>query len=686
MATTRRRRLSAGIATLLLALLVLLPVAASPSVAEPHEPGDSLLTITSITTVADGEGRATVEGRLTNTGSSALTAPEVALVPQEAGSRRSDIGDWTAGDEPVSGTALATTTLEDIPVGQSAPFDMEVDSADLLPGASAGAAWVSVQSDSTAVHTFIGVHRTKEYVPLRVVWGIPLLLPTDRRLFATDVTNRSKAWDEAVGPDSRLAQLTAEAPARNEAWLLDPSLLTVPDTSDEPRTATDGFVSTAERDVRQERATALRDQLVGSRTLVLPDADADVAAGARSAQARRVVGPRVSSAVKTAQSLDARSNVLWPADGLATQDRAAGLERLAPGSPSTLLVPNSSLRQESFTPTGGARTTTGTQLVVSDGPLSELVEGLESPEDLVLARQQLVAETASVLRERSGTERTIVIVPDRDATPDPEAWADLRASTSEIPWLAEGALASVLDDARQAAPGRTPRSSAEIRTATKGDPAPSSVLTTASAQRILDNRAAMEIFASVRTDGVPWRREMLTSLHQQTSTRWRSNQQEFGAMQDELSDEVSLEHKDLVVSSGDINFFADTGRLQITIINNTDVELTNLVVRLTPGNHFLRMGSDPEPVNIGPGGRHTVTVNVSALAAGQVPVDVSVATPEGTQVAAPATLHVKVRPTGDSIYWIIGGAAGLLLAAGTWRSLRGGRRSPGTEVAHTKEN
>lgn len=239
-------------------------------------------------------------------------------------------------------------------------------------------------------------------------------------------------------------------------------------------------------------------------------------------------------------------------------------------------------------------------------------------------------------------------------------------------------------------PGRPPRDAPPLQRGDpdgdEGDPAPSSVLTTASAQRILDNRAAMEIFASVRTDGVPWRREMLTSLHQQTSTRWRSNQQEFGAMQDELSDEVSLEHKDLVVSSGDINFFADTGRLQITIINNTDVELTNLVVRLTPGNHFLRMGSDPEPVNIGPGGRHTVTVNVSALAAGQVPVDVSVATPEGTQVAAPATLHVKVRPTGDSIYWIIGGAAGLLLAAGTWRSLRGGRRSPGTEVAHTKEN
>ena len=64
----------------------------------------------------------------------------------------------------------------------------------------------------------------------------------------------------------------------------------------------------------------------------------------------------------------------------------------------------------------------------------------------------------------------------------------------------------------------------------------------------------------------------------------------------------------------------------------------------------------------------------------------SVATPDGQEIAAPATLHVKVRPTGDSIYWIIGGLALLLLLAGTWRSVRGGRRRAGTEVDPTEES
>ena len=104
MAAARRRRLSAGIAGLLLALLVALPVAAAPA-----GPGDARITITSITPVVDGDGTATVRGRVSNTGGETLDGPRVAVVPQEAGSGRSDIAEWAKGDTPVSGTALAAT-------------------------------------------------------------------------------------------------------------------------------------------------------------------------------------------------------------------------------------------------------------------------------------------------------------------------------------------------------------------------------------------------------------------------------------------------------------------------------------------------------------------------------------------------------------------------------------------------
>ncbi|MDN5716112.1 MAG: DUF6049 family protein [Janibacter sp.] len=683
MAAARRRRLSATIASLVLALLVLLPVAAQPSAAAPDPPGDSSdgeLTITSITTVAEGDDTVTVQGRLANPGSEVLKAPSVSFVPHPAGPQRSDIATWARGSTPVTGTALDRTTLDDIPAGSSAPFVLEVSAEDLLPDVSAGAAWVSIQTRTSAVHTFVGVHRRKEYVPLSLLWGIPLVLPADQRLFDHDDPGRDTAWDEAVGDGSRVAELTATPPADDEAWLLDPSLLDVPEEDPDSR------IDASERTVRSERASALRDQVVGSRTLVLPDADADVAAGARNPQAGRMVRPRVSAGAAVADELGARSDVLWPADGLATKDRATALGQLHPDGRTTLLVPGTSVVPEGFTPTGGVRTTDSTPLVVRDGPLSELVAGLGSGDDVLLARQQLVAETASVLRERAGTPRTLVVVPDRDATPDPKAWERLRTTTDDIPWLRKGSLDAVLDEAASADPGRTARDQQQIAAATKGDRARAVVLTGARAQGLLDDQASMTTFASVRSDGPVWRTETLSTIHQLTSTRWRSAPGIQHRLQEQLSGDVELTHDDLVVSEGDVNFFADTGRLQITIVNHTEVELSNLVVRLTPDNPSLRIDGDPDPLTIGPGGRQTVTVTASALAAGQVPVHVTVATPDGQEIAAPATLHVKVRPTGDSIYWIIGGLALLLLLAGTWRSVRGGRRRAGAEVDPTEES
>ena len=676
MAAARRRRLSARIAGLLLAVLVVLPVAAAPSTAAPEAPDatGTRLTITSMTPVADGDGRATVRGRLTNTGTETLESPSVRLVPQQAGSRRSDIATWTEGTRPVEGVSLDDDSLDDLPAGRSTPFVLRVDADDLLPDASAGAAWVSIQTETTAVHTFIGVHRTKEYEPLGLVWGIPLGLPADRRLFGHG-EGRAKAWSEAVGPDSRLARLTDEPPARDEAWLIDPTLLDVPEEE---------TTRTAERRVRAERATALRDRIVGSRTLVLPGADADVAAGARSGAAARLVRPRVADGAAVAEELGARSNVLWPADGLATDERAEALDDLH-ADPTSLLVPDSSLESDGFTATGGVRTTGGTPLVVRDGPLSELVAGLTGPDDVVLARQQLVAETASILTERSGTPRTVLVVPDRGTTPDPDAWEQLRDASGDIPWVTKGDLASVLTAAEDADPVRTPRTRTEIRRATTPDTPRAALLSKNRAQQISDDQEAMVTFASVRSDGRAWRRELVPTLHQLTSARWRTAPSDYAALQQQVTDEVALTADDVVVRSGDVNFFADTGRLQITIVNRTDVELTNLVVRLSPGNPSLRIDDDPEPVTIGPGGSHTVTVQASALAAGQVPVHVSVATPSGHEVTAPATLRVKVRPTGASIYWVIGGAAALLLAGGTWRTVRGGHR-PRTADEPTEES
>lgn len=659
-----------------LALLVLLPSAAAMPSSPDEDSVDSRLSISSITPVVDGDDSAVVRGRLTNTGSEPLSSPEVEIVPREASPKRSDIATWAEGEKPIDGSGVDTVSLEDIDPGESATFTLQADAGDLAPDVTAGTAWVSVQTPETAVHTFVGVHRAKEYVPLDIVWGLPLVLPNNPRLFGAPGSARTRAWEDAVGEDSRIAGLTEEEPDTNEAWLLDPALL---DASPEPVTGTKESVATAmttEREVRRQRSSAIRERLVGQRTLVLPEADADVAAGAESASAAQVIRPRLRGGRTLAKQLDARSDVMWPADGLVTEARSRDLERLHPGPKQpTMLTQSSMLVPSGFTPTGAARTTGGTPLLVSDETLSSIVGDLSSEGDVTLARQRLVAETSAVLGERPGTPRTLFVVPDRGTQPSPEAYAALRESVTQIPWLTKGSTTDLLDETEQVPADQVPRTPGQIASSPTASKAHGPVLTTGRARRIARDERSAATFASVRSDGDTWRRTVDPALDQLTSARWRETPYAYVRLHQRLSRAVTLSPQDLVVSSGEVNFFADTGRLQITIVNKTDAELSHLTIDLVSENPSFRIDSPPDPVTIGPGGRQTVTVQATALAAGQAPVHVVVTTPSGHELTRPATLRVQMRPTGDAIYWVIGGAAALLLGAGTWRTVRRPRKT-----------
>lgn len=660
---------------LTLALLVLLPSVGAMPLSPGEDSAGGELTLTSITPVVDDEESATVRGRLTNTGSSTLSAPDVHLVPREASTRRSDIAAWAESDSPVEGVTADTVSLEDIAPGDSATFTLATDADTLSPDLTAGAARVSVQTSETAVRTFIGVHRAKEYEPLEIVWGVPLLLPNDRSLFGAPSSARTDAWQRAVGEDSRLARLTAEEPDTDEAWLLDPSLVSLPPEPAQGAPEERATAMDSEREVRRERSAALRERLVGERTLVLPEADADVAAGAESEAAEELIRPRLRGGRTAAKRLDARSDVMWPADGIVTDGRAGDLARLHPGSEDpTLLTQSSALAPSGFTATGTARTTGGTPLIVSDTTLSSVVGDLKSESDVTLARQRLVAETSSVLAERPGTPRTLLVVPDRTTRPSPEAYAALRESSTEIPWLAKGSATDLLDGAAEAPADQVPRTPGQLRSSPTAQAADPPVLTSARAKRIEENEEAVATFASVRSDGATWRQTVDPALDQLTSSRWRATPYAFVRLHSTLSESVTLTREDLVVSSGDVNFFADSGRLQITIANNSDVELSNLTVDLTSENPSFRIDGPPDPVTIGPGGTQTVTVQATALAAGQAPVHVTVTTPNGQELTHPATLRVRMRPTGATVYWVIGGTAAVLLAAGTWRTVRRPRK------------
>lgn len=679
MATARRRRLSRpgrrtrhattyiAVTALLAVLLLVLAPAPPPAAAAPSQTRVTITEITPVVTRSSGaRSTAVVRGRVTNTGSAPLSTPGVSLV---GGPADVDIATWAADTSPATGTTLDTARLRTLPPGGSAPFVLEAEAADLVPGRPWGAAPVSVQvmggSDGSAVRTFLGIHRAKEYEQLRVLWGIPVTLPADRQLVGPVGERRTRAWGDAVGADSRVARLTAARPGPGEVWFLDPTLL---ETGPAPKDGTDDAEAEAEHATRTARAESIERHLDPAATVLLPGADADIAAAAASDDAARLVRPQVTASRERADELGARGDVAWPADDLLASERLSSYRALY-GGEAPVVVVGSSAFPEGRPRTAPHATESGHRLLVADTALSDLAGSLRRPRDAVLARQRLVAETAAVLGEMPGTARTVLVLPPRDTRPDPAAYAALRSGAEDIPWLTPGRLGTAVQETKGADPVTIPATVDEAHRQVEPS-APAPVLTADRARRVDQDREDMTTHASVRSDGPRWSSTLGPALGQLTSARWRNSTWAWLQAEQRLRDEVTLSPSDLTVSSGDINFFADSGRLQITIANHTDVELQHLEVRLDPGSPILRVDGQPDPVTIGPGSRQTVTVQATALAAGNVPVDVDVVAPDGRVLTTPARLDARVRPTGSWIYWALGGAAALLLAAGAWRTVR----------------
>ncbi len=53
-----------------------------------------------------------------------------------------------------------------------------------------------------------------------------------------------------------------------------------------------------------------------------------------------------------------------------------------------------------------------------------------------------------------------------------------------------------------------------------------------------------------------------------------------------------------------------------------------------------------------------------------MPIRTTLTTPDGTVIGEGVDVQVQVTPTGDWVYWTLGGVAGIILVLGIWRSVR----------------
>lgn len=674
----------AAVLPLLLPLLVAPAAAAAtpPSaVAAPVPPAQEaegvVLTLRSVGPAVAGPGQAvTIAGTVHNTGRAALRPPLVTVVlGRQELARRESVTAWATATGPAQGRVVGRTQLRTpVAPGASADFVVRVDRAARLRQATYGALPLSVQTGRTSLRTFAGYQRLKQYQPLGLAWAVPLTLDPDPALFGAEGQARDEAWTAALGSDSRLERILDATEDLPVTWALDPTLL--PSLLGGAESLSSGRAS-VERIVRGRTEARIRDAASRHSPWVLPDTDGDVAAVAQHDGGASVMAALVRRAAPVARALGGRADIAWPADGLQSPPEERALRRLFAGPGLAGQVAAQSALPAGLgtatTPGSARRSAGGLPVLAYDDQLSALFAQTTSPAAGVLSAQRFIAESAALLDELPGiAARTVLVAAPRAFNPAPEAAAAFFGTVRAIPWLEQQSTDDQLRAAAQAEPMPT---GTPGRTSSPPTGPAQPVLTPARAAALERNVHTVRGVALIRDDGDAFARTWSRAAEQLASVRWRSALPAWLTLNGRMQAATQESTTAVEVSARTINFLAETGRLQITVTNDLDVAVENVKLTLEPANGRLRVESPPALLRIGANSRATVNVEVTALAAGAVPIRTTLTTPDGTVIGQGADVQVQVTPTGNWIYWVLGGLGGLILVLGIWRSVRRPRRT-----------
>jgi hypothetical protein len=680
----------------LLAALVLLPVLAGPALAAtqggsrsrvagpsraegvPADPpgslpgapaatsGDVALDLTTLTpAVANAGQTVTISGTIRNPGSSTLHKPVIRVVANRSTLSRDEVLAWAKATGPALGTQIGTTTLPtDLLPGVTAPFQIKIRHLADQGSAMYGALPISIESGTSSLRTFAGYQVIKQYQPMSIAWAVPLTLPPDADLFGPDGANRELAWAQAVGPQSRLGRILDATTDARVTWAVDPTLT----PSLLPGAVDTSPATTQEHLLRAALEGRIRDGASRHTPWVLPDTDADVAALVGASDSPSLVAALVSRATPVAQALGGRADVAWPSDPRTTSSTEGALSRLFGRTGLAGEVTSASQRAvgpSGETPAAAQRSTSGVPLLAYDAGLSALLARTTAGDEGVLSTQQFVAESAALLNELPGTQgRSVFVAAPRTFDPDPTAARAFFAAAASIPWLTTTTTDAELSAARAAAPTQGAPVTLSAEPSTAAPP----VLTSARVNGLEQTLDTVRGVAQVREDGATFARTWARATEQLASTRWRASPVGWNLVNGKIQAATRQTTTAVKVLAGTINFLADSGRLQITVTNGLDVPVRNIKVTVEASNPRLRIDSQPPILRIGAGSRATVSVGVTALAAGIVPLRTTLTTPDGTVIGQGADVEVRVTPTGNWVYWALGGLAGVVLLLGIIRS------------------
>ncbi|MFF7192497.1 MULTISPECIES: DUF6049 family protein [unclassified Streptomyces] len=643
------------------------------------------------------DGSVTVSGTVTNNGKTTITGARMGVRvapdgPLTSLSAMKSAQDRTGYTSYLDGSEIDghTVDLPKIPAGQSQPFSLKVPVKSLGFDASGvyqlGVALDGETSAEPGEHV-LGIKRT--FLPwydtntttakaTQITYLWPL---TDRPHVAargdTDSQQSPIFLDDdlakELSPGGRLQVMVDLAKSLPVTWIIDPDLLASIDFMTKPyRVAGPGGDVTHTTEgtggaVAKAWLNSLKSAVAGDQVIALPFADTDLASVAHNGL--RV--PGTLNHLKTASELgvstldtvlgvQATSDVAWPVDGavdpaIVSVARTGGAKRIVARSDS---VGESDAL--SYTPNAARPIGHGVTAVVADASLSTAFEGdMLRAEPADLAVQDFVAQTLMITMQAPERQRTILVAPQRMPTvSQAQAMAEAIGTVGTSPWAATvgfdtAAKAKADPDANRKVPSAKKYPKALRR----------HELSVGAFQQLSETQTHLNDFVTILTRKdkvtVPFGNSVLRAM----SAGWRGDpadatefRSSIGGYLQDLINAVRILPKTTLTLSG------RSGTIPVTVKNELNQPITNLVLRLTSNTDIRLEIKDPQqPIAIDGGHTRTLKFQTSASANGKVRVTAALFTAQGVlyRNSNAVEFDVKITKVTDLVMLII--AAGLLL-------------------------
>lgn len=523
--------------------------------------------------------------------------------------------------------------------------------------------------------------KSAAYKPTRVAWLWPII---DRPRRADDGTFMESSLGQSLVSRGRLARLV-DAGMRNKqrvplTWMVDPALLDDADHLSRSHQMLSHGTKTKTESADSD-ATAWLGRLrsaVGSAPLVsLPYGDVDVTAVTR-AGLDDDVKPAVRDGAQITQRLLKRSpstDIAWPPQGLADAD---SMDVLAFAGAKTVVLSQRALptsSQLSYTPNGAAKlpTSNGTvKALLADPTLTDVLGGTQQQTSAAVTEQRFLAETALITAELPNSPRTVVVAPPRRWDPAAGLPEALLNDTRGVPWMKPVSATSV-----------RPSGGVDRKLEYTGSEQQEE-LGRRYLKRVSDIRSRAKRFASLFDDDV---NPFGLATYRMESSAWRASPTRARRLRERVRWSVDQSNEKVsFVNRASVTMGGSEAKIPVTIANELDTgdgsqaarEANTATVKVSvsaPDSNSISVGRYDHTAKVGPGGKVTVYVPVTARAVTVTNLRVALLAPDGKPINPPATMKVQVTNIGETASWVTGAALGVLVIAAAFRFLR--RRSRG---------